>query len=126
MENQFRDACDLLGRVLIAALFLGGAAQKANDPAPVMTLLAGVGLPSLLVWPALVLNAVIGVALIIGVQVRGVAFVAALYCIFTSWFHYWPNDPWQMTIFIKNWAIAGGCLILSTHGARAWALQPNR
>lgn len=28
-------------------------------------------------------------------------------------FHFVPSDPWQMSIMIKNWAIAVGCLILA-------------
>ena len=33
----------------------------------------------------------------------------------TSVFHYLPDDPWQVTIFVKNWAIAGGLLVLAGH-----------
>ena len=36
---------DLAGRVLLAALFVAGAVQKALDPAPAQALLAGIGLP---------------------------------------------------------------------------------
>jgi Zn-dependent protease len=48
---------DRIGRVLLAALFAAGAVQKAVDPGQVQGLLAGVGLPGWLVWPALVFNA---------------------------------------------------------------------
>ncbi|OWU83872.1 DoxX protein [Oceanicola sp. 22II-s10i] len=112
----------LVGRILIATLFLGGAVQKATDPAPVEGLLAGFGWPVWLVWPALVFNALTGVALIAGVFVRPVAAALAVYCGVTSAFHFLPDDPWQMTIFVKNWAIAGGCLVLAAHGAGRFRL----
>ncbi|MBI1217554.1 MAG: DoxX family membrane protein [Rhodobacteraceae bacterium] len=110
------DIADLLGRVLIAVLFLAGAVQKATDPGPVMGLLAGAGWPVLLIWPAMVFDALAGLALIAGIGVRPVAWALAAYCAVTSYFHWIPSDPWQITIFVKNWAIAGGCLVLAANG----------
>ena len=123
-DDAWADAATLLGRILIAALFLGGAAQKATDPAAVQSLLSGMGWPDWLIWPAMVFNLAAGSALILGIATRPVAFALALYCGLTSIFHYLPNDPWQMTIFVKNWAIAGGCLVLAAHGAGRFALRP--
>ncbi|ETX14633.1 DoxD-like family protein [Roseivivax halodurans JCM 10272] len=111
------DVAVLVGRALIALLFLAGAAQKAIDPAPAMALLTGLGLPAWPVWPAALFNLAAGLALIAGWRVPVVAALLALYCMVTSVFHLVPSDPWQMSIFVKNWAIAGGCLCLSAHGA---------
>lgn len=113
----------LIGRLLLAVLFLGGAAQKAFDPDRVVGLLAGWHLPGLLVWPALAYNAAAGLALVFGVAVRPVALSLGLYCALTSAFHFLPDDPWQMTIFVKNWAIAGGCLALAVAGAGRIAVR---
>lgn len=120
--------CSLLGRILIAALFLGGFAQKLGDAAPAQALLEARDLPVWLVWPATLYNLVAGVALVLGVLTRPVAASLALYCMLTSVFHLQPDDPWQMTIFVKNWAVAGGCLVLAAHGAGRWRLRwgPDR
>ena len=115
----------LAGRVLIAMLFLGGAVQKAVSPGDVMGLLAGRGLPEWLVWPALAFNAVAGLALVLGVGVRPMGYALAAYCAVTSVFHYIPSDPWQISIFVKNWAIAGGCLCLAAAGPGRFALRPD-
>lgn len=115
-----------IGRLLIAALFIGGAVQKAIDPAQVMALLADRGMPQGLVWPALAFNALAGLLLVIGVGVRPLAILLAGYCAFTSLFHYIPADPWQMSIFVKNWAIAGGCLCLAVVGSGKFAARPDR
>lgn len=104
---------DLTGRILIAALFAAGAVQKVASPGQVMALLAGVGLPPLLVWPAAAFNAAAAVALVTGWRIRPVALALAAYCAVTSLFHLIPTDPWQMSIFVKNWAIAGGLLVLA-------------
>jgi putative oxidoreductase len=118
------DLLVLVGRVLIAALFLAAAAQKAQNPLAVELLLAARGWPIWLVWPALALNLGAGLALVLGVKVRPVALALAAYCAVTSLFHYIPSDPWQMSIFVKNWAIAGGCLILAAKGAGRYAVLP--
>ncbi|MBM3605489.1 MAG: DoxX family protein [Alphaproteobacteria bacterium] len=108
---------NLIGRILIAALFLGGAFQKLSDPTPSVRMIASLGLPSALVWAVAAFNLVAGLALILGPRVRLWAFVLAAYCIGTSWFHWQLRaDPWQMTIVVKNWAIAGGLLILAAEG----------
>lgn len=124
LQAAVSDGATLLGRLLIAALFVGGAVQKANDPTAVVSLLAGMGWPVWLVWPAMIFNALAAVSLVLGIALRPVAATLAVYCAVTSIFHYLPDDPWQMTIFIKNWAIAGGCLVLAAHGAGRFALRP--
>jgi putative oxidoreductase len=104
---------DLIGRILLAALFAAGAVQKAVEPGQVQGLLAGVGLPGWLVWPALAFNAALAVGLVFGPRVRVWAAAGAAYCLMTSVFHFIPGDGWQVSIFVKNWAIAGGLLVLA-------------
>jgi len=116
----------LAGRLLIAVLFLGGAVQKILSPADAQALLVMQGLSGALVWPVLVFNLVAGLMLALGVRVRPVALVLAAYCGATSFFHLIPEDPWQMSIFVKNWSIAGGCLALAVAGSGRWALRPDR
>lgn len=115
----------LLARLLVAQLFLLGSAQKWLDPATVEALLEGRGLPGWLVWPALAFNLLGGALLALGVLTRPLALVMAAYCAATSLFHFVPSDGWQMSIFVKNWAIAGGCLALWAAGSGRWALRPD-
>lgn len=104
---------DLAGRALLAVLFLAGAVQKATAPAVVQDLLTGAGLPGWLVWPALVLNLGLALGLMLPRTVQWAALVAAGYCALTSVFHLDLQDGWQMSIFVKNWALAGGFLVLA-------------
>ncbi len=121
------DLLNLIGRILIALLFLGGAVQKLTDPAPVQAMIASIHLPVWLVWPVALFDAVAVVGLIFGPGVRAWALVLAGYCIFTSYFHWQLRaDPWQVTIFVKNWAIAGGLLILAAQGPGRLALGAGR
>lgn len=116
----------LLGaRLLVAQLFLLGTAQKWLDPSAVEGLLAGRGWPEWLIWPALAFNLLAGALLALGVWTRPLALLLAAYCAVTSLFHLIPSDGWQMSIFVKNWAIAGGCLALAAAGSGRWALRPD-
>lgn len=111
------DLMNLTGRVLIALLFLGGAFQKAGDPGQVTRMIESLGLPGPLVWAVAAFNLIAGICLILGPRIRAWAVMLAIYCIATSWFHWQLRaDPWQVTIVVKNWAIAGGLLILAAQG----------
>ena len=103
----------LAGRVLIAVLFAAGTVQKIVDPGAAEGLLAGFRLPTLLIYPAIVFNAAVAVLLVTGHALVPVARLAALYCLVTSAFHFVPDDGWQMSILIKNWAIAGGLFCIA-------------
>ncbi|SEM47549.1 putative oxidoreductase [Loktanella fryxellensis] len=120
----------LTARLLIGALMVGGAMQKTLSPDDAGGLLTGMGLPYALVWPALIYDAAAGLALWLGIAVRPVAVTASVYCAVTSFFHLdvflTTGDSWQMTIFGKNWAIAGGCLALAVAGSGPWAVRPDR
>ena len=105
----------ITGRLLLAFLFLGGAVQKLLSPQDVGTLLSSAGLPAILVWPAMIFNAWGALCLITGRMLAPAALSLAVYCLITSLFHLVPDDPWQMSILVKNWAIAGGLLVLFAH-----------
>jgi len=108
----------VVGRVLLAALFLAGMVQKATAPEAVQGLLAAHGWPVWLVWPALVFNGLGAISLIFDLWLAPMALALAAYCMVTSLFHFIPADPWQMSIFVKNWAIAGGLLALFGHAVK--------
>ncbi|KQI68618.1 DoxX protein [Loktanella sp. 3ANDIMAR09] len=118
-----------IARFLIGFLMIGGAVNKGLGPDGAGGLLVAAGLPFWLVWPALAYNLLAGGALWLGIAVRPVAVTAAIYCAVTSFFHLQvflaQDDPWQLTIFVKNWAIAGGCLALAVAGSGAWAWKPD-
>lgn len=117
------DVTNLLGRILLAVLFFAGAIQKLVDPAPVQMMITSIGLPAALVWLIAPFNLVAAICLVTGPKIGRWALILAAYCIFTSWFHWQLRaDPWQVSIMIKNWAIAGGLLILAAQGPGRYSI----
>ena len=118
------DAAALAGRLLLALLFILGALQKLNDPEPAMTLLTDRGLPPLLAWPAILFEILAGFALLIGFQTRLTALALAAFSVVTAaLYHFDPANSAQMTMFLKNVAMAGGYIALAVAGAGALALD---
>ncbi|MGC3939891.1 DoxX family protein [Roseobacter sp. EG26] len=115
----------VIGRSMMGGLFVIGGLQKMLDPGPVMQLLADQGMAEDLIVPAALLNLCAGACVIFNWYLRPTCFLLAAYCGFTSLFHLVPTDGWQMSIFVKNWAIVGGFLCLSALGSRSKSLDPD-
>jgi putative oxidoreductase len=124
----------LLGRLLLAALFVPAGIAKLTGYSGTVGYIASVGLP----FPELaaVLAAAVeigaGLALVVGLQTRAAALALAGFTIGASvFFHdYWamPADQqmMQQLLFNKNVAIVGGLLVLAAAGAGAWGLDARR
>ena len=113
-----------VARVLIGALFLIAGLGKLGDVAGFAGYLTSGGLPAFLAWPSIIFEIALGVAMIVGYQVRIMAFLGAGFSILAGLlYHFNPADQMQFTMFLKNLAIAGGFLMLAVHGAGAVAID---
>jgi putative oxidoreductase len=114
----------LVGRVLIGVLFLVAGLGKLGDVAGFAGYLTSGGLPAFLAWPSVIFEIVLGALLIVGYQTRIMAFLGAGFCVLAALlYHFQPADQMQMTMFLKNLAIAGGLLMFTTHGPGKLALD---
>jgi putative oxidoreductase len=134
MFNQLQNPLSLLGRLLLAALFLPAGIGKVTGFSGTVGYISSVGLPLPEVGAALALTVEIvgGVALIIGLGTRPAAFILALFTLVASFFfhNYWgvPADQqmMQQLLFYKNIAVVGGLLTLAAWGAGAWSVDAHR
>lgn len=114
----------LVARALIAVLFLMAGIGKLSDVAGFTGFLTSGGLPAFLAWPTIIFEIAVGLSLILGYQVRIMAILGAGFCVVSGLlYHFNPADQMQMTMFLKNLAIAGGFLMVFAHGAGALALD---
>jgi putative oxidoreductase len=123
------DAIALVGRILIAAIFVLSGASKFTQPGPTIAYMTAAGLP--LAPIGLVVAALIelggGIGLILGYRTRLVASVLALFALVTaSVFHSGFSDQNQFIHFFKNVAVAGGLLQIVAFGAGRLSLDALR
>jgi putative oxidoreductase len=116
----------LLGRVLIAALFLPSGLGKIAAPAATQAYIAAAGLP----LPFLAYRAAVaveiggGLLLVVGYRSRWVALALAVFTVAAAFgFHDNFADENQMVHFFKNIAIAGGLLQVVAFGAGAYSVD---
>ncbi|KPH58934.1 LysR family transcriptional regulator [Novosphingobium sp. ST904] len=109
----------LIGRILIAAIFILSGASKLADPSGTMAYIASAGLPlpAVALAGAIIVELVGGVVLISGYRLRAVAAVLALFSLATAlFFHAQLGDQNQFIHFFKNVAMAGGMLQIVAFG----------
>ncbi len=119
-------AADLIGRILIAILFIIAGIGKIENPAGTMQYIASGGLPlPMAAYLVAVLIEVGGsILLVLGWQTRAVAAIMALFTLVTAFaFHNNFADHGQQINFLKNLAIAGGLFHILAYGAGAFSLD---
>lgn len=116
----------LLGRLLMAAIFLISGVGKIANAEATAGYIASVGLPlpNVALVVAIVIEVIGGAALVLGYRTRLVAGVLALFCIVTAAsFHAAFDDPNQLIHFLKNLTMAGGFLQIVVFGPGALSMD---
>jgi putative oxidoreductase len=124
----------LIGRVLIALLFVPAGCGKIAGFAGTVGYIASKGVPLPEVCAALAIAAELGLGLLllVGWQARWAALGLAVFTFLISFiFHnYWGVPAEQMGAqrlnFFKNMAITGGLLAFAAFGAGGWSLDGRR
>ena len=109
----------LVGRVMIAAIFILSGLSKLAAPAATIAYIASAGLPlpAAALAGAVVVEVIGGLVLISGYRVRTVAAVLAVFSLVTAlFFHNNFADQNQFIHFFKNVAMAGGLLQIVAFG----------
>ena len=134
MFTSLQNPLSLLGRALIALLFIPAGFAKIGGFASTVGYIASKGVPMPEVAAALAIGIELGlgVLLLLGFQTRWVALGIALFTlVITFIFHnYWAVPAAQMMMqqqaFFKNIAVIGGLLTIAAWGPGAWSLDGNR
>lgn len=129
MENRNLAIFSLIGRILIAILFLVGVSGKISAPAGTIGYIAssGMPLPTLTYAIAVFVELVLPILLVLGWRTRESAAILALFSIVAAlFFHNQLGDMNQSIHFFKNLAIAGGLLQLAAFGGGALSLDARR
>tara|TARA_Y100000817_G_scaffold135974_1_gene106564 strand:- start:150 stop:518 length:369 start_codon:yes stop_codon:yes gene_type:complete len=115
---------DLIGRIFISGVFLLSGFNKIGNYDGTVGWMESFGLPGFLLIPAIILEILAPILIIIGYQTRIAAGALSLFCLATAIiFHTDFSDQMQFIAFMKNLALAGGFLFLVVNGAKGYCLD---
>ena len=124
--NPNTSVIPVIGRVLLAAIFILSGIGKLAAPAATMGYIASTGLPFAPLALAIAIGVELGggLLLVLGVKTRLVAAGLAVFSIVTGLaFHNAVGDQNQMIHLLKNFAMAGGLLQVLAFGAGAYSFD---
>lgn len=115
----------LLGRILISLLFIPAGINKITGFGGTVGYIASKGLPLPQVAAAgtIVVEVVVGLALLVGFKARYAALILAAFTVVASviFHNFWAmpeaQKMMQQLMFTKNFAIVGGLLFIAAFGA---------
>ena len=125
--NTTQNFIELLGRILLATLFLIAGLGKIGGYAATQGYMEAMGVPGMLLPLFIALEVGGALAIIAGWRTRLVAFLLAGFSIVSAvLFHSALGDQVQFVMFMKNLSIAGAFLLLVARGAGDWSLDARR
>ena len=134
MFASLQNPLSLIGRVLLALLFIPAGFSKIGGFAKTADYIASKGVPfqELAAAAAIGVELGLGLLLLIGWQTRWAALGIAFFTIVITFiFHnFWAVPAEQVMAqqqsFFKNIAVVGGLLTVAAWGAGAWSVDGNR
>jgi len=108
----------LIARVLLSHIFILAGLSKITGYAGTQGYMESVGVPGMLLPLVILLEVGGGLAILVGLKTKLVSYALAGFTVIAAIiFHSNLADQMQMILFMKNFAIAGGFLLLAEHGA---------
>lgn len=125
--TQFQSAIALVGRALLASIFLVSGLPKLFHYADAAAYLATFGVPPAVLPVIIAIELGCGLLVLVGVLTRSAAALLALLAVATAFtIHRNIGVDAELINFMKNIAIAGGLLQLVAFGPGRWAVLPGR
>jgi putative oxidoreductase len=117
----------VIGRILIALIFVVSGVGKLIDPAGTEAMIVGVGFPPGLAIATGLFEVLAGFCLAIGLMTRLTAVLLfGFVALATLLFHNRFTDPLQLAMALKNLAIMGGLLLVFAHSQMWWSYDRMR
>ncbi|HWS65738.1 MAG TPA: DoxX family protein [Steroidobacteraceae bacterium] len=118
-----RPYTDLVGRVLIAVIFLLSGWSKIAGYAGTQAYMQSAGVPGALLPVVILVELAGGVAIVAGLYTRLTALILAGFSIVAALLFHNGPDLIQHIMFLKNLGLAGGFLFLVANGAGRLSLD---
>ena len=107
---------EAIGRILLSSLFLVEGVRKFFFQEETIMYMEDYGVPEILFFPSIILEVLFPILLIIGYKTRFSASIMALFTLTVAIiFHTNFENQMELIIFLKDFAIAGGFLIIAAN-----------
>ncbi len=124
MFTLLKPYTDLLGRLLIALIFVAAGYSKIGGYAGTQAYMEAMNVPGALLPLVILVELGGGLAIVLGFMTRLAALALAVFCVLSAFlFHANMADQMQQILFMKNLAMAGGFLFLVGNGAGALSVD---
>ena len=115
---------EVISRIFLSALFLFNGIAKIFYYEGTIEYMENFGVPGVLIYPAIIIEILFPILLIIGYKTRFSAIVLASFTILLAIiFHTDFSDGMQLIFFLKDLAIAGGFMIIIAYRANKFSLD---
>ena len=115
---------ELVGRIFISLIFLLAGVEKIFNYEGTIGYMESYGIPGYLLIPAIVIEILFPLLVIIGYKTKFSAMILSLFAILLALiFHTDFSNQMQLMSFLKNFAIAGGFLIIFVRGSGKYSLD---
>ena len=115
---------ELICRIFLSALFLFNGIAKIFDYEETIEYMENFEVPGYLISPAIIIEILFPILLIIGYKTRLSAIVLASFTILLAViFHTDFSNQMQLTQFLKNFAIAGGFIMIFVYGPDKYSID---
>ena len=123
-EKLNMNVIEVLGRIFLSAIFLINGVGKIFHFEGTIQYMENFNVPGNLIIPAIIVEILFPILLIIGYQTRFSALILSLFTLTLAViFHTNFSDQIQLISFLKNIAIAGGFLIILVNGAGKYSVD---
>ena len=125
--KAFQDLAAPAGRILISLIFVTSGLNKIANYAGTQAYMESAGVPGSLLPLVIAVELLGGLAVILGWHTRLAAFLLAGFSLVSGFlFHANFGDPMQTIMFMKNLALAGGFLMIVSHGAGPYSIDNRK
>ena len=115
---------ELIGRIFLSLIFLLAGIGKIFNYEGTIEYMESFSVPGYLLIPAIVIEILFPLLIIVGYKAKFSAMILSLFAILLAIiFHTDFFDQMQLMSFLKNFAIAGGFLIILVRGAGKYSID---
>ena len=115
---------EIFGRIFLSAVFLIAGVNKIFNYEGTTAYMESFGVPGFLYIPAIIFEILFPLLIVIGYQTKISALIMAIFSVSLAIiFHTDFSNQMQVMSFLKNFAIAGGFIIIFVNGPSRWSID---